>query len=105
MSVTCKVDENSPFYYDVPTTDIRLYFSSMFNKRRYASRFANELKEINYRLEIRYKYPVDATELLAFYLYQQIEKRGFCYSYCNVKMRKLPVFEVKLNGDKMAEKG
>ena len=52
-------------------------FSSMKHKERFCNLVQARVDWLSDSLSRRFKYPIDAAELAAFQLYQQVETRGF----------------------------
>ena len=62
---------------NINSEEIKLYFSSNFNKVRFLEKVGNIIHEDNLKLSFRYKIDIDATKLILLSYYKVIEKRGF----------------------------
>lgn len=62
---------------NINNNEIKFYFSSLFNRRRFMEKSIVYLKNENLKLETFYNVKVNAGMLLLISLYKKIEKRGF----------------------------
>ena len=65
----------SDYYYDFG--EYRLYFSSLFNRRRFRERIEEFIFDENIKLSNKYGIKIDLTNYFVIVLYKKIEKRGF----------------------------
>ena len=72
--------EESP--YITKFNDFRFSFSSKFYQRKFEESLLNYLESETKKFKNRYNVNINLTDLLAFNLYKQIEKRG-CYCIYN----------------------
>lgn len=73
-------DLNESEYFailNINNEEIKFYFSSLFNRRRFMEKLIVYLKNENLKLETFYNVKVNAGKLLLISLYKKIEKRGF----------------------------
>ena len=73
-------DLNESDYYMIfkfDNKEVKFYFSSLFNRRRFIEKSGEYLKNGNLKIEVSYNVNVNATLLLLISLYKKIEKRGF----------------------------
>ena len=75
-------------YYDLKESDyvvilnvnnkeIRLFFSSLFIRKKFIENIYEYIKNQNMKLSSMYKLNIDLTEMLLLSYYKKIEKRGF----------------------------
>lgn len=67
--------KESDYYYKL--NEYTFYFSSMFNRDRFITRFSKFVKEENNKLKVKYHVNIDLTSYLLIVFYKKIEKRGF----------------------------
>lgn len=65
----------SDYYYRI--NGYTFYFSSMFNRDRFITKFSKFVKEENNKIIVKYHVSIDLTEYLLIAFYKKIEKRGF----------------------------
>lgn len=73
-------DLNESDYYMIfksNNKEVKFYFSSLFNRRRFIEKSNSYLKNENLKLDTFYNVNINATLLLLISLYKKIEKRGF----------------------------
>lgn len=81
----------SNYYYDYES--YRLYFSSLFNKKRFIERIEEFIKDENIKNSNKYGVKIDLTNYLIIVLYKKIEKRGFRV-YNNSELIKIEKFVI-----------
>lgn len=81
----------SNYYYDYES--YRLYFSSLFNKKRFIERIEEFIKDENIKNSNKYGVKIDLTNYLIIVLYKKIEKRGFRV-YNNSELIKIENFVI-----------
>lgn len=65
----------SEYYFEFK--GYKLYFSSLFNKKRFADKIDGFIIEENIKNTNKYGLKIDLTNYLIIVLYKKIEKRGF----------------------------
>ena len=65
----------SPFSYDL--NELRFYFSSEFNKRRFIDGYQKYIEDETNKLESKYHVKLNFNVELAIAFYKKIEKRGY----------------------------
>lgn len=68
------IDE-SIYYYEYK--NLKFYFSSKFNLKRFSEKVDEFVKKETYNLQIKFQNPVYIDEFLAIVFYRKIERRGF----------------------------
>lgn len=63
--------------YTIDYKNLKFYFSSKYYRDKFRNRYKSFIQEENYKLQSRFNINLDFREMLLFYLYQRIEKRGF----------------------------
>lgn len=66
---------NTPYYYEY--NRYTFYFSSEFNRDRFAERVESYVADQKLKLQSKYHCSVYATSVIMLDLYRKIEKRGF----------------------------
>lgn len=63
--------------YFTKINNIKFYFSSAFNKRRFENNFNDYIEEEHKKLKFKYRVNIDIYKCLLVAYYKKIEKRGF----------------------------
>jgi len=69
-------DLNKSEYY-TKVNNMKFYFSSAFNKRRFENNFSYYVDEEHKKLKFKYRVNIDIYNYLLVAFYKKIEKRGF----------------------------
>lgn len=67
--------EESDYFYKI--NNLKFYFTSVFNQRRFINNFKYYVKEETFKLQSKYHINIDITNYLLVAFYKKIEKRGF----------------------------
>lgn len=63
--------------YSLKLGNLKFFFSSIFNLRRFESNYEYFIKEETYKLQSKYHVNIDIFNYLLVVFYKKIEKRGF----------------------------
>lgn len=67
--------EQSKYFVDY--NKFRFYFSSQFYKEKFENNYQEFIENENYKLQARFNIDLDFKDMLLFYYYMRVEKRGF----------------------------
>lgn len=67
--------DKSEYYTKI--NNMKFYFSSAFNKRRFENNFNEYVEEEHKKLKFKYRVNIDIYNYLMVAFYKKIEKRGF----------------------------
>lgn len=67
--------EKSEYYLKI--NNLKFYFSSIFNLRRFESNYEYFIEEETHKLQSKYHVNIDIFNYLLVVFYKKIEKRGF----------------------------
>lgn len=67
--------DDSIYHYEYK--NLKFYFSSKFNLKRFSEKVDEFVKKETYNLQIKFQNPVYIEEFLAIVFYRKIERRGF----------------------------
>lgn len=89
-------------YYDITESSYKFNFKGYtlyFSSQLYLDKFKSEIRDyIEYetnRLKVKYYTNFDASDLLIFVLYSQIEKRGFYITTADKEYNSIPNFKIE----------